>query len=533
MKQQQQSLLRRRHFLRLASGLAAGAAWGPFVPLPPTPAQPLAALGTARVPWTISPWWDNGNQPEIGEGMSVVIPGRTPIQYPAIWERERETLGYNPRFLANTVSFDRRNRPVIRVGVHVHGEVGEHATRYECCRYVEKVYIQTLNSAGTWIALSLDEVMREQIPDWHNDGIGSGTHQSEERVAFDALGDAYTIVMTEHHGDFLLHSRDDMITWDVYALPVADVHSYRIEMTASDRPPVILVNVINADESFSVSIIAPTRKSNGTLDGFTLIDVSSKAISGPAHSGVGDVTVTVHNKTHVVYAVLDAVDGGGTPQYIRTYDHSTHRMTGPVLLGTTGGGAPDEHNGPAVVVDSRGFLHVVLGAHNQPYKYTVSTRPNDATAWEEAVELGHPGSKETYVGLVIDRDDTLHLVSRMGITGDVWPLHYLRKQRNAHAWGDRGEFVIPAHKDYSSWYHKLTIDRRGTLCLAYFYYAHNLTEGPDGELAAYQRKWPEEGVTCGGPQCGIKAHDPVLLMSGGGGDRWQIATTPDFHKGMS
>ncbi|MGH9633002.1 MAG: hypothetical protein ACRD7E_32265, partial [Bryobacteraceae bacterium] len=149
----------------------------------------------AQTRWTISPWWHNGA--EIGRNVPPVIAGRSPIRYPQIWEREREILRYNPRFLANTVSFDRRNRPVIRVGVHCADGVNcvacEHATLYGGRpSYVEKVYVQMLDVTGQWIALSLDDVMRDNIPDWNNDRIRSGTFQSEERVAFDASGDAYT-----------------------------------------------------------------------------------------------------------------------------------------------------------------------------------------------------------------------------------------------------------------------------------------------------------------------------------------------------
>jgi hypothetical protein len=139
--------------------------------------------------------------------------------------------------------------------------------------------------------------MKEKISDWNNDLIGSGVNHAEERVTFDASADAYTIVRTQNHGDFLLHSRDEMTKWDLYALPTADVDSYRIEMTASDRPPVIAVF-----QGTTVSIIAPNKRNDGTLDTLELIEiVPEDATHGPSHSGAGEVTVTLNNKTHVVY----------------------------------------------------------------------------------------------------------------------------------------------------------------------------------------------------------------------------------------
>ncbi len=481
--------------------------------------------------WNSSPWCNNA---EIGDNVPVIIPGRSPIKYPTIWEREREILCYNPRFLPNTVTFDRKNRPVIRVGVH--DVVGKHATVYYSHVWVKEVFIQTLDAAGKWIVLSLSSIMKEKIEDWNDDQIASGVSQAEERIVFDASGDAYTIVKTKTHGDFLFHSRDDMENWEVHPLPVSEKvikyrPIYRIERTASDRPPVIFV--LGRDDV--LSIIAPKKKDNGTLNNLNLIDELriDNVMDGPSHSGVGDQTVTVANKTHIVYVGTIPVEGKeGTPQYIVTYnhDHDDQPVTGPVLLGVTQSSDSskpiDHHNGPAIVSDSQGFLHVVLGSHQKPFKYTVSKRPNDATEWKLPVEISNPSGKETYVSLVIDKADTLHLVSRM-VDDEGYSLHYMRKKRNDDSWSDFGKLAVPKPKHYSVWYHKLTIDGCGRLFLAYFYYSHKLT---DDELDAYHRKWPDEELEWNEDDqlWETNAHDPVILVSSDSGYSWKIATTQDM-----
>jgi len=484
-------------------------------------------LGIEVTKWYISPWLDNGRRPEIDENIPPIIPGFSPIKYQEIWDREREMLDYNPRFLPNTVTFDQKNRPVIRVGVH--DIVGKHATVYYSQVGIKEVYIQTLDATGKWIALSLSRVMKDKIPDWNDDLIYSGVSQAEERVVFDASGDAYTIVKTKNHGDFLLHSKVDMENWDVYALPVEGI--YRIEMTASDRPPVIFV-LLNS----VLSIIAPEKKDDGTLNNLSLIDLVTEEkwlFDGPSHSGVGDLTVTVDYKTHVVYGSRNPVEGMlGTPQYIVTYNHDDQTVTEPVLLGTTGKEATrkrDRHNGPAIVADSQGFLHVVLGSHQTPFKYRVSTIPNDSTAWIPAVEFSNPGGKETYVSLVVDQSDTLHLASRM-VDDDGYCLHYMRKKRNDETWHEIGKLVIPQPNryHYGIWYHKLMIDRRGRLFLAYFYYAADKKDMTDESLESYRRKWPNEEVA----KASTNAHDPVILMSKDRGSSWNLATTKDFKEGM-
>ena len=363
--------------------------------------------------------------------------------------------------------------------------------------------------------------MNDIVPDWNGDLILSGTFRPEERVVFDASGDAYTIVKTEANGDFLLHSRDEMESWDGHALPIRE--NYRIEMAATDRPPVI--SVISGER---LSIIAPRKGEYGTLDKVSVIDLVAHPVSaGPSHSGVGDHTVTVDGKTHVVYIDMrKGQDEEGSPQLIVTYNHDDQTVTQPLLLGFTkgtknDGPEPNDHNGPAIVSDSQGFLHVVLGSHQQPFKYTVSKRPNDSSAWTPPVEFSNKFNiQETYVGLVIDKADTLHLVSRM-VDDDGYSLHYMHKSRNDESWSDRGKLVVPAPRHYSVWYHKLTIDRSSRLFLAYFYYSANLT---NEELEAYSQKWPKENVIA----TETNAHDPVILISNDGGNSWEITTTPNF-----
>jgi hypothetical protein len=402
--------------------------------------------------WTISPW--SHNERELTNDAPSIRPGGSPIKYQEIWQREREDpeLAYNPRFLPNTVTFDQKNRPIIRVGVH--GLVGQHATAYPAHGHVSDIFLQTLDAAGTWLTLSLSRVLREWLEDQNELDdlvVRSGTFLPEERVAFDVSGDAYTVVDT-NVGAFLLHSRDSMTSWAVYPLPaVLAPHVYRIELTATDRPPVICVfkdlTPKGGCPNGAVSIIVPAKTPGGTLHSLHMIDVvPDHATDGPSHSGVADVTLTVNSKTHVVYTATEPLaDQAGTPQYVVTYDHDTQTTSVPVLLGTTRGTPKstvcgiDGHNGPAIVADSQGLLHVVLGAHQHPFKYVVSKRSNDATMWESAVAVGE---EETYVGLVIDETDTLHLVARRVNDDDRYSLRYMRKRR-AEAWVDMGDLLIP------------------------------------------------------------------------------------------
>lgn len=69
----------------------------------------------------------------------------------------------------------------------------------------------------------------------------------------------------------------------------------------------------------------------------------------------------------------------------------------------------DNHGGPALAVDSQGFLHAVYYPHHHPFRYRRSVRPNDASAWEEETSFGE---RCTYPSLVCGRDDTLYVACR-------------------------------------------------------------------------------------------------------------------------
>jgi len=83
------------------------------------------------------------------------------------------------------------------------------------------------------------------------------------------------------------------------------------------------------------------------------------------------------------------------------------------------------------------------------------------------------------------------------------------------------------HPGYSIFYHKLNVDRSDRLFLTYYYYADQMS--PEAQ-AAYREKWP--GEVTDGAKIKPRAHDPAILMSDTGGDKWRLALTSDFLAGM-
>ncbi len=120
-----------------------------------------------------------------------------------------------------------------------------------------------------------------------------------------------------------------------------------------------------------------------------------------ATSGNGNKIVTVDGKTHIVWQ--DANKDGYFAR-ARTLDCSSGKWSPTYTLGE----GRDNHARPTITVDSKGFLHVIIGGHHSGLQYRRSMRPNDASEWTEIETFG----KTTYPLLICGPDDTLCLTGR-------------------------------------------------------------------------------------------------------------------------
>lgn len=433
-----------------------------------------------------------------------------PITHQPYFRGERELFGYAPRYAPGAVSFDLNNRPYIRDGASV----------------------MTLESSGAWARYNFDTYITNYFTarGWQPTfTIDSGTHP-DTRVVFDWSGDAYTVLRVKRGWDvlaFLLYSRDRCRSWQVYALPPGEA---RIEFQDGhnrlDRPPSILLFSKNRLE-----LILPKEEGNGTLSIPRAVLVASDSLLALNHSGAGNSAISVGNAVYVVYPSAVLVSGKkGTPQYVVRYDRATGKLGSRTLLGTGLGTTTDNHDIPAISVDSTGVLHVVLGAHHQELQYTRTTAAAAASnQWTKAVSLGASAGvtspRFTYVGLLCDAANTLYVTTRWTDKSYKFNLALFAKPANTSRWRHQ-MLVAPFRTMYSSWYQHLNLDRTNRLFLDYQYYGNQYNAQ---ELAAYKLKWPLEKLVApvGNWIENVQAHDPVILVSQDG-MVWRIATTPDF-----
>lgn len=120
--------------------------------------------------------------------------------------------------------------------------------------------------------------------------------------------------------------------------------------------------------------------------------------------------VTFADKTHVAW--LDSGDGNFQVR-IRTLDHRSREWSPTYTVGQ----AHDNHGGPALSVDSRGFLHIVYYPHHHAFRYRQSRRPNDASTWTDETLFGE---KLTYPTLMCGTNDTLYLTARRSLKNEPW-----------------------------------------------------------------------------------------------------------------
>lgn len=473
-------------------------------------------------------------------GPELTAPARAmaPIQYQPYFQTERALFGYDPRFVPGTVSFAPDGTPYILAGAEA---------------------IQRCGDGGRWVWHGLiddyvEPYARETLKFRALRLCDSG-QTNETAIRFDADGDAYLMLFIEDPtGDWrtrtglLLHSHDQMATWTVYKLPYYMARFEKLvghNLDALRRPPVILLSrYLSPNDIF---LMLPEKQADGTLKLPEPIPVAKDAIVWIPHSGEANQVLSHGDQVVMVYGQLKVLDGktkeDGAPAYAVVYDRVTGKLSDPVLLGFGGRNAEDDHNWPALAVDSHGILHAVINGHHDPVVYTHSLRPWDISAWSEPVRFGAGSS---YAGLVCDADDTLYAVTRYSDPGYYFRLSLLRKKAGQD-WEPARHLVIPDKPYYKVWMHKLTLAPDGRLFLSYHSQSPNICVFRD-EYEAYIDIWPDRELlfqTRDQPRLPLgtykeqprkyefyqpPASETCLLVSDDHGETWRLATSEEFHR---
>jgi BNR repeat-containing family member len=160
-------------------------------------------------------------------------------------------------------------------------------------------------------------------------------------------------------------------------------------------------------------------------------------------------------------------------QHVRvsTYDLKSDAWSEPADLGA----ADDNHGGPALTMDSQGYLYAVFGPHAaNPLRFRRSQKPYDAESWDKLAIV--PSGGATYPCAVFDDKDTMHIVYRCHVTtGGPIVLRHIRRFRDG-TWSkpiDLADAAPGAGKTYRSYYASLAISKDGIIHLATHLFKEN------------------------------------------------------------
>ena len=423
---------------------------------------------------------------------------QTPIYIkPYVWEGE--AYGNRPTYPTQSqFYFDLKNRPFVREGHYL-----------------------KIRTTDGWETTDLTKAVTSWTPPESTWSHGAPTG----KIAFDQDNDVY-LLSTSGRDAAILHSRDGGHTFAGYVVPNEsrkrsgfDVEQFSGHNTPDGPPPFVRVTRLKKDPNLIwrslclLELFVPTKDADGKITVGEPIVLTDKCLGISAHSGIPSSIVSRNGKVHVVWA--EATDPKekfpGTPACVATYDTKTKKLSTPVTV-AYGPPANDVHNTPSITIDSEGTLHVLGGTHGRPFPYTHSLKPNDTTSgWSKPVLAGDD-LRQTYIGFVCLPDDSLYAVFRLwGYGEEPFPLsHHARlawqhKPRDA-AWQPPHRLLVAAFSEYSVYYHRLTIDRRGRLFLSYRYWSTHWFYRND------------------------RFHDArSVLMSPDGGKSWRFARDEDFE----
>ncbi len=172
------------------------------------------------------------------------------------------------------------------------------------------------------------------------------------------------------------------------------------------------------------------------------------------------------------YAAANKIVSDDTSIYVAWLDHVSEIMTrrfdrasGVWDHAVRVGSGDDNHGGPALTIDSEGYLYIVYGPHHAPFKFRRSSHPHAVDAWDPEETFA---DKATLPSLVCGPDGTLHCAYRSSAT-NPWRLLYQRRVPGGQ-WSESLALVDAVATGYAQFGNSLAVAADSTLHLAFHVY---------------------------------------------------------------
>ncbi|HPA20068.1 MAG TPA: BNR-4 repeat-containing protein [Verrucomicrobiae bacterium] len=427
-------------------------------------------------------------------------PARKPLHLPITlraFEHENEQFGHLPGYPHDAeIYFDAKNHPFTLDGGKLATPVGRDWTRLP-------------------IAARPDHA-DPNSPAQSFSPLGS-------KVAFDRANNLYLLGTTGSRRA-LLRSADGGMSFAACDLPRSgrgsasfDIEQFSGHNMPDGPPPIVRYTLTATDPKLfwrrvhDIELLLARDTEKGMVFDRP-IAVSTQGIGLAMHSGIPATLASRGDRTHICWgeATDPATKVPGVPAFVATFDRKANRLGPPSLIGY-GAPANDIHNTPSLTIDGNGLLHAIGGTHGRPFPYAASLRPDDAAGGLTPPATTGDDLSQTYIGMVCGPDGSLHTAFRLWQRNkDPFPLSsyatlaYQRK-RPGQPWEPPKILIVPPISEYSVFYHRLTIDRKGRLFLSYDYWS---------------TFWFYRNDHLGRRRS--------LLMSPDGGDSWKLAEDRDL-----
>ncbi len=378
-----------------------------------------------------------------------------------------------------------------------------------------------------------------------------------------------------------------------------------------DRPPVILLGDFGyfPQADHGNYLLLTEKQPDGSLKFLPRIKYGQDCIDVNYHSGDGNIAITSHGKIYIAYGwtpsarvykklaaklkaegkewnltnlkntdviktcppipadheglqqsyhhrihlektskYLTSFSKNGVPTFVRSYDFKTKKLSDPVYIGS-GGGSLDGHNWPAITIDSKGIIHVLINGHHNPVTYTHTLKPYDISSWSPPryIKTGEYSPCLSYATFNCDRNDTLYSTHR-STTGYYNNRISLYRKKAGQRWEKERTLVAPFKGLYFAWRQRMTYDpyhdrlfltyySNGSMsCMSRDMYEFMIFQRPEQEINLLKKKiklkimpknpfWDSWVYTI---FTFPDSSELTSIISDDGGDTWSLLTTQDL-----
>jgi hypothetical protein len=303
-------------------------------------------------------------------------------------------------------------------------------------------------------------------------------------------------------------------------------------------PPLTQLSTRSLSLGDGATSASPLATRGDTIVVPPLTQLSVRSLSLGDGATTASPLATRGDTTWNVYAETTARPGQGSPVYVVPYDRTSGTVGRRVLLAWSQPGN-DGHAQPGVVLDSKGYLHVIAGAHGRPFQYRRTLVPLTtyggwsqlepvATTGYKETPAAHEEGRQTYLAFVCDAQDRLHIAFRQWrkncdtrFGGSLYGALSYQRRDQLTGWTQPRPVIVPPYSDYSIYAHALSLDRSGRLFIS----ASCMAGAEGSNRKAAVARWKQAGRD--GPQPPMYLRR-MVLVSGDGGDSWRFAGTPDL-----